>query len=70
MRTTISIDDSKLEALLEAAETDNMTKALNLAADAFIRLKALEQLRAFKGRVEVLSNDEIERATLEADELA
>ncbi|MEM7735203.1 MAG: hypothetical protein AAF267_05375 [Deinococcota bacterium] len=70
MRTTISIDDNKLEALLEAAGTDNMTKALNLAADAFIRLRAIERLRARKGKVDILDNDEIELAAVEEDELA
>jgi hypothetical protein len=48
--------------LLEAASTDDVSQAFNLAVDAFIRLKAIEKLRMLKGQVDVLDNDEIELA--------
>jgi Arc/MetJ family transcription regulator len=65
MRTSISIDDHKLSALLEATGTRNMTKALNLAVDHYLRQKALRDLRALRGQVNILDNDSLEHADID-----
>jgi metal-responsive CopG/Arc/MetJ family transcriptional regulator len=68
MRTTVTIPDEKMDELLAITEAHSKTQAVNEAIEAFIRRHRLQQLRAFKGKVEVLSNDEIE--ALEIADLA
>ena len=65
MRTTITIADEKMQELLDITETRSMTKAVNMAVEEFIRHHRLQRLRALRGKVAILSNDEIEAAELE-----
>ncbi|MEM6431414.1 MAG: hypothetical protein AAF708_19405 [Deinococcota bacterium] len=60
MQVTVDIDGDKLKALLETADTNDLTQAFDLAIDVFILFKARERLHTLKGKVDVLSNDEIE----------
>ena len=60
----MTLGDEVMRELLEATKTDNMTQAVSTAVSEFLRRRRLEKLRSFRGKVEILSNEE-----LEADEL-
>lgn len=67
MRTTVTIPDEKMNELLAITEAHSKTQAVNEAIEAYIRRHRLQQLRALKGKVEFLANDELEAAELAAD---
>jgi hypothetical protein len=60
MRATITIPDERLEELLQLLGTDNRTQAINHAIDICVRDMKIQRLLALRGRVDILSNDEIE----------
>lgn len=53
-----------MKELLEMTATNSMTQAVNAAVDDYIRQHRLRQLRALRGKVDILSNEEIEAAEL------
>lgn len=64
MRATITIDDRLVAELLQYAGTSNRTAAINAAVEDFVRRAKIEGLMALAGRVEILSNEEIEAADM------
>jgi Arc/MetJ family transcription regulator len=68
MRTTISVDDDTFETLMRLAGTSNKTRAVKLAIDEFIRRERLKRFKALRGKVEMLSNEELEAVQLERAE--
>lgn len=65
MRTTITIDDDTFEELMQLADTDNRTRAVNLAVREFIRHERLRRFKRLRGSLHDLpSNEEIEAIEL------
>ncbi len=62
MRATITIPDERLAELLWLSGTSNRTEAINAAIEAYVRGRKIERLLELAGQVDILSNDEIERA--------
>lgn len=50
MKTTLTLSD--------------VTRAVSMAVEAFLRRQRLERLRALRGKVDSLSNDDIETSEL------
>lgn len=69
MRTTISVDEQTFEILMHLAGTTNKTEAVKLAIDEFIRRERLKRFKALRGKVDSISNDELEVAQQEGAEL-
>jgi len=69
VRTTISVDEQTFETLLDLAGTSNKTEAVKLAIDEFIRRERLKRFKALRGKVDIMSNEEIEAAQQERAEL-
>ena len=65
MRTTVTLGDEVMRELLEATQTDNMTQAVSTAVSEFLRRRRLEKLRTFRGKVDILTNDELEKAEID-----
>jgi len=64
MRATITIDDRLVAELLQFAGTSNRTAAINAAVEEYVRRAKIEGLIALAGRVDILSNEEIEAADM------
>ena len=66
MRTTINLDETLIsEVMCETGQRDK-GKAVNAAMAEFLRRRALEQLRALRGNIEIEDNlDELKRLELE-----
>jgi len=64
MRTSVSLHDETIQELLEVSNTTNMTQAVSTAVNEYLRRRRLERFRALRGKVEIISNDEIEAAEL------
>ncbi len=69
MRTTISVDEQTFETLMHLSGTTNKTEAVKVAIDEFIRRERLKRFKALRGKVDIMSNEEIEAAQLERAEL-
>ncbi len=69
MRTTISVDEQTFEILMHLSGTTNKTEAVKVAIDEFIRRERLKRFKALRGKVDIMSNEEIEAAQLERAEL-
>ncbi len=69
MRTTISVDEQTFETLMHLVGTANKTEAVKVAIDEFIRRERLKRFKALRGKVDIMSNEEIEAAQLERAEL-
>lgn len=66
MRTTVDIPDQTLEELMATVGTTSRNEAVNTAIDAYLLMQNQQSLLAMRGRVAVMSNDEIE--ALDANE--
>lgn len=66
MRTTIDLEDQTYDELLRVTGEVSKPKAVRKAIEAFLRREKLDRLRALKGKVDILENEELERAELEA----
>ncbi len=64
MRTSVSLNDETIQELLEVTKTTNMTLAVSTAVNEYLRRRRLDRFRALRGKVEILSNEEIEAAEL------
>jgi predicted transcriptional regulator len=65
MRTSVTLDDEVFRELLELTNETNRTRAVQVAVERFIRDVKLERLRRLKGKVDILSNDELEAGELD-----
>ena len=65
MRTSVTLNDEVFQELLEITNETNRTRAVQTAVEHFVRDAKLRQLRKLKGKVTVLSNDELEAGELE-----
>ena len=64
MRTTVTLGDEMMRELLAATGTDNKTQAVQTAVSEFLRRQRLEKLRALRGKIDIVSNEELEEAEL------
>ena len=64
MRTSVTLDDEVFKELLEITEETNRTRAVQIAVEQFVRDAKLERLRRLRGKVAILSNDELEAGEL------
>ena len=60
MSIAVTISEQDMDRLLAATGTTNRDEAVNRAVATYLALDAQRTLLAFKGRVDILSNDEIE----------
>lgn len=65
MRTSVTLDNKVFQELMEITNETNRTRAVQLAVERFIRDAKLERLRQLRGKVTILSNDELEAGELE-----
>jgi len=65
MRLDIVIDRTQVGDLLRFAGTSDPAEAVRIAVDAYVRRARIDGLMALAGKVDILSNDEIEGADLE-----
>lgn len=65
MRLDIVIDRQHVEDLLRFAGTSDPAEAVRIAVDAYVRRARIDGLMALAGKVDILSNDEIEAADLD-----
>ncbi len=65
VRTSITLDDEVFRELLEITHETNRTRAVQIAVERFVRDTKLERLRKLKGKVKILSNDEVEAEELD-----
>lgn len=70
LRATITVDEELLRELLVLTQARNRTAAINAAIEAHVRRLKIEGLLALAGKVDILSNEEIEAADLEEAERA
>ncbi len=54
---------------MQLVGTTNKTEAVKVAIDEFIRRERLKRFKALRGKVDIMSNEEIEAAQLERSEL-
>lgn len=64
MRTSVTLNDETIQELLEVTKTTNMTQAVSAAVNEYLRRRRLERFRALKGKVDIISNEDIEAAEL------
>ena len=64
MRTSVTLDDEVFQELLEITNETNRTRAVQVAVEGFVRAAKLERLRQLRGKVVILSNEEIEAEEL------
>ena len=64
VRTSVTLDDEVFRELLEITEETNRTRAVQIAVERFVRDAKLERLRRLRGKVAILSNDELEAGEL------
>ncbi|MFU8889407.1 MAG: hypothetical protein ACNA8N_12480 [Trueperaceae bacterium] len=65
MRLDIVIDRQHVDDLLRFAGTSDPAEAVRIAVDAYVRRARIDGLMALAGKVDILSNDEIEAADLD-----
>ncbi len=64
MQVGVTLDDKVLEDLMALTDETDPARAVEAAVKSFIRTAKLERLRQFRGKISVLSNDEIEAGEL------
>ena len=64
MRLDIVIDRQHVDDLLRFVGTSDPAEAVWVAVDAYVRRAKTDALMALAGKVDILSNDEIEAADL------
>ena len=65
MKVNVELDDDLARALLTLTRAEELEEAVVIAIEHFVRKERLERFRALKGKVDILSNDELEAAELE-----
>ena len=70
LRATIRVDEELLRELVVLTQARNRTTAIHAAIEAHVRRLKIEGLLALAGKVDILSNEEIEAADLEEAERA
>ena len=68
MRISVTLNDETIRELLEVTNTTNMTQAVNTAVNEYLRRRRLERFHTLRGKVEIISNEEIEVAELAEQE--
>ncbi len=53
MRTTINVEDSLFETVMELTEARTKTAAINQALVDYIRLKRIEHLKSLAGKIRI-----------------
>ena len=62
MRTTLDVDETLVEAVVEATGEKSKSKAVNKALQAYLRRKAINELRAMAGKIPIDDLREAQRA--------
>lgn len=62
MRTTITIPDQLFEELMRFTEAGSRTEAMQVAVETYVRRAKLEQLRALRGKLEILGTEASDEA--------
>ena len=70
MRATVTLDDEALKALMKQTGEKSQTRAIQTAVCTYIQSHRLAQLRALKGKDNVLDNAALEEAELSELDLA
>lgn len=66
MRTTINLDEKLLEEVVCMSGEKDKGRAVNAALAEYIRRRRLQQLRALRGKIDLVDNlDELKRLELE-----
>ncbi len=65
MNVSFEFDDDLARALLELTGVEGLEEAVVIATKSFVRRERLERFRALKGKVDIMSNEELEAADLE-----
>ena len=60
MDVIITLDKATADALLKLTKAKSMNLAVEQAVEAFIRHEKMRELATYMGKVEILSNDEVE----------
>lgn len=53
MRTTLSIEDTLLEQVMQFTESPNRSEAVRIALKAYIRQQEIQQMRAMRGTIDI-----------------
>lgn len=56
MRTTLEIDDELLDAVVRFTNEKNKSRAVSRALEEYLRKKAVEDLEAMAGHIEMVDN--------------
>ena len=68
MRTTLNIDDSLVQKLIEITHEKSKTKAITIAIKDYIKKKKLEEILSYQGNVDIENNwQQLEKEELEED---
>ncbi|OGP49488.1 MAG: hypothetical protein A2Y79_09280 [Deltaproteobacteria bacterium RBG_13_43_22] len=60
MRSTVTLDKTKLDLLLEETQSRSKASAVSLAIDEYLKRKKMEKIKSMKGKLEfTLSAEEI-----------
>jgi hypothetical protein len=60
MRSTVTLDKTKLDMLLEETQSKSKASAVSIAIDEYLRKKKMEKIKSMKGKLEfTLSAEEI-----------
>ncbi len=65
MNVSVELDDDLARALLELTGVEGLEEAVVIAIKSFVRHERLGRFRALKGKVDIMSNEELEAADLE-----
>ena len=56
MRTTLDIDERLLKGVVKATGQKTKSKAVNRALEEYLRRKAIDEIRAMAGKIDILDN--------------
>ena len=68
MRISVTIQDHLISDLMDIAHTKNKTQAVNTAVKEWIRLKKLQKIKSFRGKLKI-ENNLVELRDLEISEI-
>ncbi len=60
MKTTVTLPEAVFNELMALTEAKTQGEAVEVAVQRFVQQARRDQLRAYRGKVDILSNDEIE----------
>jgi metal-responsive CopG/Arc/MetJ family transcriptional regulator len=64
MRTTITIPDTLFQELMSFTEAGSRTEAVRVAVETYVRRAKLEQLRALRGKLDIIGTEKMDEADI------